>query len=102
MIFCRESLSKLAELKNAKEWALWLKAEFEAADGAARAAVEEEVKRSRELPPRGTKDKWKIKLRVLTASHSIRPKTLTGWNKQVDGIKLRTATKNDRHDRTRK
>jgi hypothetical protein len=81
-------MSKLGELKDAKAWALWLKNEFDTADAAARAAVEEELKRSRDLPGKGTKPKWKIRVRILSASHSICPKALAAWNKQVEWIKL--------------
>jgi AbiV family abortive infection protein len=88
LIFSKGSMSKLGELKDAKAWALWLKNQFDTADAAARAAVEEELKRSRDLPGRGTKAKWKIRVRILSASHSIRPKALAAWNKQVEWIKL--------------
>jgi AbiV family abortive infection protein len=88
LIFSKGSLSKLGELKDAKAWALWLKNEFDTADAAARAVVEKELKRSRDLPGKGTKPKWKIRVRILSASHSIRPKALAAWNKQVEWIKL--------------
>jgi len=88
MIFSGGSMAKLAELKDAKAWALWIKAEFEKADAETRAAVEEELRRSRDLPEVGTKDKWKLRIRIISASHSIRPKALTKWNTQIDWIKL--------------
>ena len=95
MMFSKGSLSKLAELKDAKAWALWLKNEFETADAAARAAVQEEIKRSRDLPSKGTKNKWKIRIRIFCASHTIRPKALSAWNKQIDWIKLVSVNKKE-------
>src|SRR5581483_8001216 len=95
LIFSKASMFKLGELKDAKAWALWLKNEFDTADAAARAAVEEELKRSRDLPGKGTKNKWKMRIRILSASHSIRPKALTAWNKQVEWVKLVSATKKE-------
>lgn len=88
LIFSKGSMARLGELKDAKAWAVWLKNEFDTADAAARAAVEEELKRSHDLPGKGTKPKWKIRVRILSASHSIRPKALAAWNKQVEWIKL--------------
>ena len=94
MIFSRGSLSKLADINDAKAWTLWLKNEFDTADATARAAAEEEIKRSRDLPRKGTKDKWKIRVKILSGSHSVRPKALTVWNKNVEGIKLVSPQKN--------
>lgn len=95
LIFSKGSMSKLGELKNAKAWALWLKEQFDTADAAARVAVEEELKRSQDLPGKGTKNKWKIRVRILSASHSIRPKALSAWNRKVEWVKLVSATKKE-------
>lgn len=95
MIFSGGSMKKLAELKDARAWAKWLKEQFDQADAESRAAIEEELRRSRDLPAEGTKDKWKLKIRVISASHSIRGKELTKWNKNIDWIKLTTAKKNE-------
>jgi hypothetical protein len=95
MIFSGGSLAKLAELKDAQAWARWIKAEFERADAETRTAVEEELRRSRDLPATGTRDKWKLRVRIISASHSIRPKALTKWNKQIDWIKLVPAKRNE-------
>ena len=95
LIFSKSSMSKLGELKDAKAWAKWLKDQFDTAETAARVAVEDELKRSRDLPGKGTKNKWKIRVRILSASHSIRPKALTAWNKQVEWVKLVSATKKE-------
>jgi hypothetical protein len=95
LIFSKNSMAKLGELKDAKAWALWLKNEFDTAAAAARVAVEQELKRSRDLPGRGTKPKWKMRIRILSASHSIRPKALSAWNKQVGWIKLVSASKKE-------
>lgn len=95
MIFSGGSLSKLAELKDARAWGLWLKSEFDKAEAQSRAAVEEELRRSRDLPTVGSKDKWKMRIRIISASHSIRPKALAKWNKQIDWIKLVSAKKNE-------
>jgi AbiV family abortive infection protein len=82
------SLAKLAELKDARAWGRWLKEQFDTAEAEARAAAEHELQRSRNLPDEGSKDKWKIRVRILYGSHSIRPKVLTWWNEKMDWIKL--------------
>ena len=53
------------------------------------------MRRSRDLPAAGNKEKWKLRVRILSASHSIRPKALTKWNKQIDWIKLVYTKKNE-------
>src|SRR5205814_596659 len=78
---------KLAELKSAKDWVAWLRAEFQKAEEEGRAALQAELARKR--PARGsTKKKWKLRIRIVSDSHSIRPKVLNKWNDIVDWIKL--------------
>ena len=88
LIFSKGSMAKLGELKDARAWAQWLKDQFDTADATARLAAEEELRRSKDLPGTGTKPKWKIRVKILSASHSIRPKALSAWNKQVEWLKL--------------
>jgi AbiV family abortive infection protein len=82
------SLAKLAELKDVRAWGHWLKELFDKADADGRAATAKEIERSRNLPATKTKDKWKLRVRILCASHSIRPRSLTEWNTKFDWIKL--------------
>jgi AbiV family abortive infection protein len=82
------SLDKLAELTDSKKWILWLKGLYDTAEAEGRAAAIRELERSRNLPAEGTKDKWRIRVRILSASHSIRPKALKVWNDHVELIKL--------------
>jgi AbiV family abortive infection protein len=88
MIMSGASMTKLAEFKNTQAWIQWLKEEFDRAEAEGRAAVEEELKRSRGLPTQGTKNKWKLRIRIFSQSHLIRPKTLSQWNKTCEWIKL--------------
>ena len=94
-IFSGGSVAKLAELKDARAWVTWLKEQFDKADAESRDAVEEELRRSRNLPTEGKKDKWRLRIRVISASHSLRGKELTKWNKSVDWIRLAVAKKNE-------
>lgn len=87
-IFSKTSLNKLHELKNAKEWIRWLKSEFDKIEAENLALAQAELARSKSLPVKSTKDKWRIRFRIFSASHSIRPKTLNEWNEKVKWIKL--------------
>ncbi len=94
-IFSSTSMSKLADLKDTTAWAKWLKSEFDKDEAEMQAAAEVELRRSRDLPTIGSKDKWKLRFRIISASHSIRQKAFTKWNKQNDWIKLSSAKKNE-------
>jgi len=87
-IMSGSSLAKLAELKDANAWVRWLKGLFDKAEEENREAVQRELERSRNLPEQSTKDKWRLKVRILCASHSIRPKALSVWNKGTPWITL--------------
>lgn len=81
-------MEKLAELKNAQAWGRWLKEQFDKAEAESKEAVAREIERSRNAPTDKTRDKWKVRVRILCASHSIRPKALTAWNEKSNWIKL--------------
>jgi len=87
-LLSEESFAKLAELNDPKAWVEWLREQFSNAESEALLAAENEIKRSQNLPDQKTKDKWKLKVRILCDSHSIRPKVLTTWNQKSDWVKL--------------
>lgn len=82
------SLKKLAELDDTRAWATWLKDQFEQAAKEAREAVQKELERSQNLPDKATKDKWKLRIRIICASHNLRPKTFTTFNTGSKWIKI--------------
>jgi AbiV family abortive infection protein len=88
LIFGNKSMEKLAELGSTHKWIAWLKQEFDKADAEAKEAIKQELQRK---PPNASvklEDKWKIKIRLFTNSHSIRPKTLNKWNDKSNWIRL--------------
>ncbi|MCK1543703.1 hypothetical protein IVB12_17485 [Bradyrhizobium sp. 179] len=87
-IFSKGSMQKLAELKDTRAWGRWLKGLFDQQEADGRLAAERELERSRNAPGEKTKDKWQLRVRVLCASHSIRPKVLSTFNKHSSWIKL--------------
>lgn len=87
-IFSSSSMEKLAELKNARAWIGWLKSEFDRAMAEGLDLVNKEIARSKNLPAISERAKWKLRIRIFSASHTIRPKVLRRWNEQVEWIKL--------------
>jgi hypothetical protein len=65
-----------------------LKEQFDNAEKEALATAQNEMQRSQNLPIKRTNDKWKMRVRIFSDSHSIRPKTLTVWNEHSNWIKL--------------
>ena len=88
MIFSVASLAKLTELKDAKVWALWLRDLFAQAEAQAAQYLEQELERSKNLPAKGTKPKWQLRIRIVSQSHTVRQKELNQWNSGADWIKL--------------
>jgi len=95
LILGDKSLSKLAKFGDAKVWVLWLKKQFDNADADANAMAMAELQLSRSLPTEELKEKWKIRIKIFSGSHSIRPKEFMEWNKSINNIKLSTNQKKD-------
>ncbi len=88
LIFGNKSMDKLVELKSIKKWVDWLKQEFDKAESEGQEAIRQELQRK---PPKGLEklqEKWKVKIRLFTNSHSIRPKPLNKWNELGAWIRL--------------
>jgi hypothetical protein len=64
--------------------------QFDRAAAEARKQLESELERSRAVPEKGTTNKWKIRIRITSQSHSVRQKQLNAFNERVDWIKLTT------------
>jgi hypothetical protein len=72
-------MEKLAELGNTREWVQWLKAASDAEDAHLLGWAQAELDRSvadgdLERP------KWKMRIRLHTSTHLIKPKALNYWN----------------------
>jgi AbiV family abortive infection protein len=89
MIFSKGSLDKQAELGDDFGW--WMKWLHQQFDEAARESIELTNQEMRRVPPKGEagwKDKFEIKIRLKSWSHSIRGNQLKDWNAGIDKIKL--------------
>lgn len=87
-IFSGESMSKLAELRNVQAWVRWLKEEFDKVEAENIRLGQMELERSRNMDGTGSKSKWKVRIRLYSDSHTVRPKELAEWNRTIDWIKL--------------
>jgi AbiV family abortive infection protein len=87
-VFSGYSMDQLAAFGNAREWVLWIKEEFDRVDAENRALAEQEIERGLNLASKQGKNKWKVRIRLFSGSHSIRPKALNEWNEKVTWLKL--------------
>ena len=88
LIFGNKSMEKLAELKSTNKWVDWLKQEFDKAEKEGQEAIRQELQRKPPNDSEKLQEKWKVKIRLFTNSHSIRPKPLSKWNKLGSWIRL--------------
>lgn len=93
LIFSSASMKKLAEVGHPYEWIKWLKQQFEDAETKARDLAERELKRSKPSKKEALQNKWKLKIRFYTSSHSIRQKPLNWWNGISNWIKLHSVSR---------
>ena len=79
-IFSNVSWDKLVELGDVYEWIKWIRQEFTKAEEEAREILRREIEKGTIGEAEGDEPKWKVKFRIYSASHSIRPKVLNKWN----------------------
>jgi hypothetical protein len=82
------SMKKLGELGSVPDWVRWLRAEFDTAERDAIELAERELDREAPEEHEQLEPKWRIKLRLFSGSHSIRPLPLTWWNDISHWIKF--------------
>jgi AbiV family abortive infection protein len=92
-----ESNRKLVEFKgDAKSWINWLYSERQKIDAKAKQLVGQEMSRQKPNKTEAGKPKWRMKVKIISESHSIRPKALGQWNKDINGLKLQAGQKDKR------
>ena len=88
-IFSKQSIEKQAEMREDRTgWIRWLRGLFEESTRKAMEIAQFEMQRQKPEEKEKFDDKWKLRIRLKSWSHSIRPNQLTGWNKGIDKIKL--------------
>lgn len=89
IIFGRKSLDKIQELGgDGRAWIAWLKEQFDEGERVSRELLAKELERPEPSEQERADPKWRIHLRLLTASHSIRQQDLNWWNSVVKLITL--------------
>ena len=93
------SLDKLADLGNVHEWIKWLRDEFLKSEEESREILQREMARGVVGGFEGDEPKWKVKFRIYSASHSIRPRALKKWNEIAGSfIKLYNPNKQKKNE----
>jgi len=97
IIFSKGSLDKQAEFgDDIGAWIKWLREAFEEYNRKSIELTNQEIQR---VPPEGEAgydDKFEVKIRLKSWSHSIRTKQLKAWNQGIDKVKL--AGTNERNE----
>ena len=91
----QESMEKMAELGSVPKWIAWLREYFERQEAEALALTEEELNRDLPAGAEGAEPKWRIKVRIYSESHSIRPQFLKEWNKISKSMLLYAGSRRD-------
>ncbi|WP_114943215.1 AbiV family abortive infection protein [Microvirga calopogonii] len=95
LIFSSQSLDRLSDLKgHMKEWIKWLRSEFDRANDEAQEILRRELARAAPSNDEAELPKWRVRVRLHSPSHTIRPKALNTWNAASNMIKLIPAGKN--------
>ena len=89
MIFSKGSLDKQAEFgDDFASWMKWLRDTFEEADRRSIELTNLEMKRVSAQGEKRWENKFEVKIRLKSTSHSIRQNQFKDWNNGVDTIKL--------------
>ncbi len=94
-IFGNESLKKLEEFKDGKEWMKWLMDVFQKNEEEMRKLAEQELRRQKPSETEAFQPKYKMRIRIQTPSHSVTNNAFSKWNEGTRDIKI---YKSDRKD----
>ncbi|WP_167397651.1 AbiV family abortive infection protein [Sphingomonas faeni] len=72
---------------NAREWIEWAREEFDRHEKESQALIQSELAKPA-IPVGKSKPKWRASTTVYSSSHSLRPKVLQHWNKNIDVVQL--------------
>lgn len=94
-LFSRQFLERFEELDgDAAQWMRWAKSECERRVAEVDAILREEL--ARQPKTDGDQPKWRVRVKVHTVTHSIRPKVLNYWNdRAAPTVKLIPTGKKD-------
>ena len=97
LIFGKKSIDKLKELGGSgTKWIHWVRQQFDKAEQENQEMLRKELARQRPSGDEKYKDKWKIRFRLQTTSHSIREPVLREWNSQIQFLRFTLGKKSSR------
>jgi AbiV family abortive infection protein len=88
VIFSKHSLEKQQEFATGPEWMRWLRETIEESQRSAAETVQKEMARKQSEEGDGEIDKWRMRIKLKSWSHSIRQNQLLQWNEGMKKIKL--------------
>jgi AbiV family abortive infection protein len=92
VIFCKDSFARLTSYKgDVRQWVLWLRTELARLEEVNQRLADEELTRTLPSSDDELKPKWSLKVRLRSMSHSVRPKSLSQWNRKSRWVTLSTA-----------
>jgi AbiV family abortive infection protein len=96
VVFSKVSMEKQAELIDERSgWIKWLRKTIEDSQRAAHEAAQREFARQPPGEHEEFEDKWSFRIKLKSASHSIRQNQLQEWNKNSEKLKLFKGGKSD-------
>lgn len=87
-IFGGVSMTKFAELADARKWMEWLREGFQKNEDEMRKLGEQELSRERPVGDEAYKPKYKMRIRLQSPSHTVKGNAFDKWNAGVHDIKL--------------
>jgi AbiV family abortive infection protein len=90
VIFSKQSMQRLVELGTPSKWIRWHREQFDQAAVVAQATAEKELSRDEPQRASAQEQKWSLKIRLVSKSHSVRPKPLNFFNDRLRWIRLYT------------
>jgi AbiV family abortive infection protein len=95
-IFGEVSMAKMLELGNPQAWIVWLMEYYQKQEQDLKQLLEREIYRQADAESETPIPKWKIKVKIITPSHSIRASVLDVFNKTSHPF-IRLAKGGDNH-----
>jgi AbiV family abortive infection protein len=87
-LFSQSFIAKYEEFGgDTRAWVRWARDEFNRVAAEEQAILQREIARQAN-PAEEAKPRWTMKIRLHTASHSIRPSALKYWNDRIESVKL--------------
>jgi len=97
LILGKKSIDKLKEFDgDSAKWISWMREKFDTAEKESKELLQKELSMAEPPDNQKIQQKWRIRFRLKTLSHTIKNKVLSNWNKRTDRIRLYLGDKKPR------